>query len=43
MPIVKVGNHVIGKGKVGPVTQVAMARFAEICHNYAKKRQKVGK
>lgn len=37
MPIIKVGNHKIADGKVGPITQKAMARFAEICNEYGRK------
>lgn len=40
MPIVKVGNKKIGNGKVGPVTQKAISRFAEICQHYVGKSMK---
>jgi len=36
MPIVKVGKHKIGDGKVGPVTQKAIYRFQLISDNYIK-------
>jgi len=37
MPIVKVGDRKIGDGKVGPVTQKAIERFAVICQEYVRK------
>lgn len=37
MPIIAVGNHKIGNGKVGPITKEAMSRFAVICQEYVDK------
>ncbi len=34
LPIVKIENHIIGDGKVGEVTKLAMTRFQEVCDNY---------
>ncbi len=36
MPIVKIGKHKIGKGRVGPITEQAIARFQEISDQYIK-------
>ena len=40
MPIVQVGSHSIGNGRVGPITKNAIGRFEEICKNYIKKNKK---
>jgi len=34
LPIVRIEHKVIGNGRVGEVTKLAMARFKEICDNY---------
>ncbi len=39
MPIVKVGDHVIGDGKVGPKTQAIMSDFEDLSRTYIEKHK----